>query len=111
MAISFSASAIFSVACICCGASNPNPAESGDAGSSFLRVLSRTDVADAAYEAKLQALCTHVVFREEKGPVFGRSTDRELLECLVQLLAQEEKSTHIHALACRAVRQVKRVAP
>jgi hypothetical protein len=101
----------FSVACLCCGSSNPNPVDGGDGdvGGSFLRVLSSADVPDSACEAKLQALCTHVVFREEKGAIFGRSTDRELLECLVALLGKEGKSIHIHVLACRAVRNLVEV--
>jgi hypothetical protein len=101
----------FSPTCICCGAGNPNPndGDTGDVGEDFLRVLRKKNVSMELLESKLQGLCTHVVFKEERGSVFGRSTDKDILDALVELLMQPMKALHVHVLLCRAIKTMVEV--
>ena len=101
----------FSPACICCGSGNPNPpdGDTGEIGEDFLRVLRKQDVPIDVLENKLQGLCTHVVFKEERGSVFGRSTDKAVLDALVDLLTRPVNSSHLHVLLCRAIKNMVEV--
>lgn len=60
-------------------------------------------------ENKLQGLCTHVVFKEERGSIFGRSMDKAILDALVDLLMQPVKNAHVHVLLCRALKNMVEV--
>ena len=67
-------------------------ARAADPADDFVAVFDDDAAPAGALEAKLRELCTYLLAFEERGEVFGRTSDRRIVECLAKRLAAWTKA-------------------